>query len=102
MFFAKPYWDALIIIFIVLLFFGPKRLPGLGKSLGQGMREFKDSISGKSSESDKEPQQLEAASPRPRAASPRPRPASPPPRSQGPPRAHLSLAPKRSAAWPGS
>ena len=47
MFFRSPYADALIVILIVLLFFGPKRLPGLGKSLGQGMREFKDSISGK-------------------------------------------------------
>lgn len=54
MFFAKPYWDALIVIVIVLLFFGPKRLPALGKSLGQGMREFKDSISGKSQESEDE------------------------------------------------
>jgi sec-independent protein translocase protein TatA len=70
MFFAKPYWDALIIIFIVLLFFGPKRLPGLGKSLGQGMREFKDSISGKSAKPDEEPQQLEATSPPPASSQP--------------------------------
>ncbi len=32
---------------VVLLIFGPKRLPGLGKQLGTGMREFKDSITGK-------------------------------------------------------
>ncbi len=36
-----------IVLLIVLLIFGPKRLPGLGKSLGTGMREFKDSITGK-------------------------------------------------------
>jgi sec-independent protein translocase protein TatA len=36
-----------VVLVIVLLIFGPKRLPGLGKSLGTGMREFKDSISGK-------------------------------------------------------
>ncbi|MBX5441121.1 MAG: twin-arginine translocase TatA/TatE family subunit [Solirubrobacteraceae bacterium] len=36
-----------IVLVIVLLIFGPKRLPGLGKSLGTGMREFKDSITGK-------------------------------------------------------
>jgi sec-independent protein translocase protein TatA len=36
-----------IVLVIVLLIFGPKRLPGLGKSLGSGMREFKDSITGK-------------------------------------------------------
>ena len=33
---------------IVLLIFGPKRLPGLGKQLGSGMREFRDSVTGKS------------------------------------------------------
>jgi sec-independent protein translocase protein TatA len=36
-----------IVLLIVLLIFGPKRLPGLGRSLGTGMREFKDSITGK-------------------------------------------------------
>ena len=46
MFFRSPYADALIVVVVLLLFFGPKRLPALGKSLGQGMREFKDSISG--------------------------------------------------------
>ncbi len=36
-----------IVLLIVLLIFGPKKLPGLGKQLGTGMREFKDSITGK-------------------------------------------------------
>ena len=36
-----------IILLIVLIIFGPKRLPDLGRSLGSGMRQFKDSISGK-------------------------------------------------------
>ena len=36
-----------IVLVIVLLIFGPKRLPQLGKQLGGGMREFKDSIQGK-------------------------------------------------------
>ena len=35
-----------IVLVIVLLIFGPKRLPGLGKQLGTGMREFKESITG--------------------------------------------------------
>jgi sec-independent protein translocase protein TatA len=35
-----------IILVIVLVIFGPKRLPGLGRQLGSGMREFKDSITG--------------------------------------------------------
>ena len=41
--------ELLIILVILLLIFGPKRLPGLGRQLGSGMREFKDSITGKSS-----------------------------------------------------
>ena len=36
-----------IVLVIVLLIFGPKRLPDLGRSLGRGMREFKDSVTGK-------------------------------------------------------
>ena len=38
--------ELIIVLVIVLLIFGPKRLPGLGRQLGTGMREFKDSISG--------------------------------------------------------
>ncbi len=41
-----------IVLVIVLLVFGPKRLPGLGKQLGGGMREFKESISGKGHDDD--------------------------------------------------
>jgi sec-independent protein translocase protein TatA len=37
---------------ILLLVFGPKRLPGLGRQLGGGMREFKDSLSGKGGRDD--------------------------------------------------
>ncbi len=44
--------ELLIVLFVVLLILGPKRLPGLGRSLGTGMREFKDSITKK----DKEPE----------------------------------------------
>jgi sec-independent protein translocase protein TatA len=41
-----------IVLLIVLIIFGPKRLPGLGRSLGSGMREFKDAITGKKSDDD--------------------------------------------------
>jgi sec-independent protein translocase protein TatA len=44
--------ELIIVLVIVLLIFGPKRLPGLGKQLGTGMREFKDSISGKGGKDD--------------------------------------------------
>jgi sec-independent protein translocase protein TatA len=65
--------ELIIVLVIVLLIFGPKRLPGLGKQLGSGMREFKDSISGKGGrdDDDEEPkqddtrQQTEAALGRP-------------------------------------
>jgi sec-independent protein translocase protein TatA len=44
--------ELIIVLVIVLLIFGPKRLPGLGKQLGSGMREFKDSIGGKDHDDD--------------------------------------------------
>jgi sec-independent protein translocase protein TatA len=56
---------ALVIILILLLVFGPKRLPEMGRSLGRGMREFKDSITGKDEEYEREKPELTApASPR--------------------------------------
>jgi sec-independent protein translocase protein TatA len=39
--------EIVIVLVIVLIIFGPKRLPDLGRSLGRGMREFKDSVTGK-------------------------------------------------------
>jgi sec-independent protein translocase protein TatA len=39
--------ELIIVLVIVLLVFGPKRLPSLGRQLGGGMREFKDGIQGK-------------------------------------------------------
>jgi sec-independent protein translocase protein TatA len=40
-------WPEIILILLVLLLvFGAKRLPEMGRSLGRGMREFKDSVSG--------------------------------------------------------
>ena len=38
--------EIVLVIVVLLVIFGPKRLPSLGKSLGTGMREFKDSITG--------------------------------------------------------
>ena len=39
---------------VLLLIFGPKRLPEMGRSLGKGMREFKDSVTGKDNEPDEQ------------------------------------------------
>jgi sec-independent protein translocase protein TatA len=44
--------ELIIVLVIALVVFGPKRLPDLGKSLGTGMREFKDSITGSSKDDD--------------------------------------------------
>ncbi len=41
-----------IVAIIALIIFGPKRLPELGKSLGDGLREFKSSVSGERDEDD--------------------------------------------------
>jgi sec-independent protein translocase protein TatA len=38
--------ELIIVLVLALLILGPKRLPAAGRSLGQGMREFKDSITG--------------------------------------------------------
>jgi len=44
--------ELLLLGLVVLLIFGPKRLPEMGRSIGRGMREFKDSISGDRHEAD--------------------------------------------------
>ena len=59
--------EIIIILVIVLLIFGPKRLPDLGRSLGRGMREFKDSVTGKDSDDDDEPRRLAQTEPAPQA-----------------------------------
>ena len=66
--FRNPTADLLVVLLIVLLIFGPKRLPGLGKSIGHGIREFKDGITGKSEVEDDERPELTAASATPPAA----------------------------------
>ena len=49
-----PGWigvpELIVLLIVLLLIFGPKRLPEMGRSLGKGMREFKDSVTGKENE----------------------------------------------------
>ena len=59
--------EIVILLVIVLLIFGPKRLPDLGRSLGRGMREFKDSVTGKD---DDEPAGIAKAEPAPAEPAP--------------------------------
>lgn len=42
--FASPLKDGVIVLIIVLLFFGPKRLPALSRSIGESIKEFKGGI----------------------------------------------------------
>lgn len=44
--FRSPVIDAIVVIVVLLLIVGPKKLPQLGRGLGDGMREFKDGITG--------------------------------------------------------
>jgi sec-independent protein translocase protein TatA len=50
--------EILIILVVLLLLFGAKRLPEMGRSLGKGMREFKDAVTG-----NEEPQQPQQPAP---------------------------------------
>lgn len=56
--FGLGIWELMILFLIVLLFFGAKRLPEIGSSLGQGIREFKDSIEGTTEPGDEEGREL--------------------------------------------
>ena len=54
-YFQTP-WHIILLLVIALLLFGGKRLPEMGKALGHGMREFKDAVTGNSSDDDAEPE----------------------------------------------
>jgi sec-independent protein translocase protein TatA len=51
--FASPWKDGLIVLIIVLLFFGPKRLPALSRSIGESIKEFRGGIGHGSDSGDK-------------------------------------------------
>jgi sec-independent protein translocase protein TatA len=68
--------EILIILVVLLLLFGAKRLPEMGRSLGRGMREFKDAVTG-----NEDPKQTELNAPVTTAPTP---PASPAPTESAP------------------
>jgi len=53
--------EIVLVLVIALLVLGPKRLPEAGRSIGKGMREFKDSIAGITKDEDQLQQDLTAA-----------------------------------------
>ena len=81
-----------VVLIIVLIIFGPKRLPELGQSMGRGIREFKNSISGDKDDDSPEEKRREleasqatqhATTPQP-TAEPTPAPAPTPPAATPP------------------
>ncbi len=46
--------ELVVILAIALIVLGPKKLPEVGRSIGKGMREFKDSLSGDSDHRDED------------------------------------------------
>jgi sec-independent protein translocase protein TatA len=62
--------EIIVLLVIVLVIFGPKRLPDLGRSLGRGMREFKDSVTGKDKDEELSEGDEEAAGEQPQVKPP--------------------------------
>ena len=52
-----------LLLLIALCLFGAKRLPEIGRSLGSGMKEFKDSVTGKSQDQPELPTSVEQTPP---------------------------------------
>jgi sec-independent protein translocase protein TatA len=50
--------ELIVVLIIALIVLGPKRLPEVGRSVGRGMREFKEAITGENE--DEEPEKLQA------------------------------------------
>jgi sec-independent protein translocase protein TatA len=55
--------ELIVVLIVALLVLGPKRLPSAGRSLGAGIREFKDSITGRGDDEQRTPAELATAEP---------------------------------------
>jgi sec-independent protein translocase protein TatA len=78
--FGIGIWELLILLLVLLLVFGPKRLPEMGRQLGKGMREFKGSVTGMTDAMDLSDEPAPAAQPaRPAQSAPALPPAQPTP-----------------------
>jgi sec-independent protein translocase protein TatA len=57
-------WEIILLLLLALLLFGAKRLPEIGRSMGKGLREFKESVSAKDhDDDDDEPAELPVQTP---------------------------------------
>jgi sec-independent protein translocase protein TatA len=54
MFGSLGIWEILLIVVVIALLFGGKKLPELGKGLGQGIKNFKNAVKGADADKDKE------------------------------------------------
>ena len=61
--------ELIVVLVIALVVLGPKRLPGLGKQLGTGMREFKDGIAGVGKDDDESDRRALEPAPKAEASS---------------------------------
>jgi sec-independent protein translocase protein TatA len=57
--------EIIVVLIIVLVIFGPKRLPEMGRSLGKGIREFKDSVTNRDEDEPPEIERVNAEASRP-------------------------------------
>lgn len=91
--------ELLIVLVIVLVILGPKRLPALGRQLGGGIREFRNSFGGGSSASDAaDRERVRTGAVRPDLASPTSSTSAPSPSSQASPAPSEKLATSSPAA----
>ncbi len=92
--FRNPLTDGIVVLIVLLLFFGPKRLPMLSRSIGESIKEFRGGVT---SGSDEDKAQLGSGETAPTATQPpaaapaQPAPAAPPavdaqPTAPAPPR----------------
>ncbi len=51
--------ELIIVLVIALLVLGPKRLPEVGRSIGRGMREFRESVAGRHDDDDDDLAQIQ-------------------------------------------
>lgn len=70
--------ELVVVMVIALLVLGPKRLPEVGRSLGKGIREFKDSMSGLGMDDDDDDDDVRETDPKPLATAAATAPAPPP------------------------